>query len=162
MKEKLYESGYVRVRYYCLPRYLLTNISSSMLCIFVISSILFSMYLCCQSRMSRPLLRRSGAARPPSATGMDVVARDLDRIFALLHWSRGNSENPSALLLCTPARLRHPGEAATPASANTSSTPRSTLRACDTVRTFLSQSEWKSEWCCVELVGWCEVDVAGN
>ncbi|KAL5134414.1 Actin-related protein 4 [Glycine soja] len=46
--------------------------------------------------------------------------------------SRGNSENPSALLLCTPARLRHPGEAATPASANTSSTPRSTLRACDT------------------------------
>ena len=101
---KLYESGYVRVRYYCLPRYLLTNISSSMLCIFVISSILFSMYLCCQSRMSRPLLRRSGAARPSSATGTDVAARfnvavgaaaiaaecggaawDLDRIFALLH-----------------------------------------------------------------------------
>ncbi|KAG5054810.1 hypothetical protein JHK85_007320 [Glycine max] len=61
--------------------------------------------------------------------------------------SRGNSENPSALLLCTPARLRHPGEAATPASANTSSTPRSTLRACDTVRTFLSQScGYLSNW----------------
>ena len=31
--------------------------------------------LCCQSWPSRPLLRRSGAARPPSATGMDIAAR---------------------------------------------------------------------------------------
>lgn len=52
---------------------------------------------------------RSGAVQRRCWRGCyrSGAARDLDWIFAPLHWSRGNSENPSALLLSTPARLRH-------------------------------------------------------
>ena len=119
-------------------------------------SIFLFLSLCFQSWASRPLSRQSKAARPPSATGMDVAARfnvavGMTAITAERHgiWTGFLRRYTEAveilktLARCCSAHLRgcDPGDATTSASAATSSTPRSTLQVCNTIRTFLSQSE---------------------